>query len=169
MQTRSQTRNNRLRAVAKTQLRRAGAPALPVSGVHAPVRSHQRPRAARGAAEQRGGGGVAQDLLLGGVPRDLAAGEHGDLPEVADARGAVGHFGRRQRGVARLDAVDEVALVPGAAQAQLAGFDLAVADLGDEASKRPRSTHTQSPFSPYQVVPLLTCVLSATVSSTPSA
>src|SRR5262245_45920442 len=95
---------------------RGSAGASPSRYAHPPRgRVLELPRLAHGRGDQLVGLGVADELLLLRVPAQLAAQEHGDVVEVTDRRRSVAHLGRGHRLLATPDAVEEVALVAGAA------------------------------------------------------
>ena len=73
--------------------------------------SAQLPGAAVVAGEQLAGGRIADDLLRRRIPSDPTASLHRDRTEVAGDRGVVRGFHGRDRGPARFDAVEEIAVV----------------------------------------------------------
>src|SRR5262245_54475530 len=84
----------------------------------------QRPGAAHLRRDQAVGFGVVNELLLGWIPLERAAQAHRQVVQVADGCGAVARLRMGHRLLAALDAINEVALMPGAA----AKLDFPVAD-----------------------------------------
>jgi len=53
---------------------------------------------------------VAEDALVLGVPFDLTAYSHGDIAQMGDRNGTMGHLDRRCGSAATFDAIDEIAM-----------------------------------------------------------